>query len=306
MYNPEFDIHGNSDIGLRRSENQDHFQVAQLRRQLVVRLTDISENRDKELYGCHEGTLMVIADGMGGHQEGELASRTAVDGSARYVLDMMRWFLKLSPDDEDDFEEELAECLKSIQRKIWSVDGSGTRRMGTTVTMAYLLWPRLFIIHAGDSRCYRLRDGKLRQLTTDHTIAQHYIDSGMMRHEDEALKDWRHVLWNCVGGGEQVVQPEAIRCQLKQGDIVILCSDGLTDMLDDSEITSVLNATHGSKQAVEQLIAQVNRAGGIDNISLIVCRVLQPTECDEGRDSIEDHDGEEGDSWIEQPTTDGG
>lgn len=271
----KIDVHGASDIGRQRTENQDHFMIADLRRQLIVRQTDLPKKGETELFGKQDGCLFVVADGMGGHHGGELASRTAIEVSARYVLDMMHWFLKLSPDNEDDFEDELSNCLRSVQDQIWSMDDGQHRRMGTTVTMAYLLWPRLFVVHAGDSRCYLLRNGELRQLTTDHTIAQQLIDSGGMSPDDEGLMRWRHVLWNCVGGGDKIVCPEAFRCLLQPGDKVLLCSDGLTTMLDDAKISSILQSTKDSRAAVLQLLKQANGAGGEDNITVIVGSVRE-------------------------------
>lgn len=272
-FDKSFDIFGASDIGKQRSENQDHFLVADLRRQLLIRQTDIPQAQHEQLFGCQEGNLLVVADGMGGHGDGEIASRTAVESAAHYVLDMMQWFLKLSPGDEQQFEEELADCLKAIQRKIWAGEGSNSRRMGTTVTMAYLLWPRMFVVHAGDSRCYLHRAGSLRRLTTDHTIAQQLIDSGALVSDDTALAKWRHVLWNCVGGSDRQVRPEVLRSSLEEGDIVLICSDGLTGMLDDAQIATIITAAATSQMATQQLIEAANDAGGQDNISAIVCRV---------------------------------
>ncbi len=272
MPDERFDVAAVSDVGRARSENQDHFLTADLRRQLVVRQSDVLENSNRELYGCQEGKLLVVADGMGGHHGGEQASRTAVEASAKYVLDMMHWFLKLTPSDEHEFEDELSNCLTQIQNKIWQQSGPSDRRMGTTVTMAYLLWPRMFVVHAGDSRCYLLRDGKLKQLTTDHTIAQQLIDSGQMSPDDAAISNWRHVLWNCVGGGDERVRPEAIRASLKHGDVVLLCSDGLTGMLADSAIESIVTSAPSSEVACKRLVDAANDAGGKDNISVIVCK----------------------------------
>ncbi len=274
-----FDIFGASDTGKRRTENQDHFLVAELRRHLLVLQTDIQAKQNEELYGCQEGSLLMVADGMGGHHGGEQASRTAVESSARYVLDMMQWFLKLSADNEQDFEDELSDCLRSVQEQVWTVGGSHGCRMGTTVTMAYVIWPRLFVVHAGDSRCYLLRDGTLKQLTTDHTIAQQLIDSGGMSPDDEALKSWRHVLWNCVGGGDQRVRPEAMRCRLQYDDVLLLCSDGLTGMVDDAQIAKTIAKANSSELATRRLIDAANQAGGQDNISVVVCRVIRPADC---------------------------
>lgn len=275
MSEPAFEIAGASDPGRKRRENQDHFLIADLRRQLIIRDTDVADQKCDQMYGCREGKLLVIADGMGGHQQGERASRTAVESCERYVLDMMHWFLKLSSENEQDFLDELSNCLTSIQQQIWSVsDGDPDRRMGTTVTMAYLVWPRLYVVHAGDSRCYLLREGSLEQLTTDHTIAQQMIDAGALSEQDAETSRWRHVLWNCVGGGGTGVRPEAIRTDLEEGDVVLLCSDGLTGMIPIPMIERTLAETASSKDAVASLISQANEAGGDDNISVIVARTL--------------------------------
>ncbi len=279
MNHVPFDISGGSDIGKRRSENQDHYLIADLRRQLVVRGTDIPDAKNREMFGCQEGNLLVVADGMGGHRDGEQASRTAIEATAQYVLDMMHWFLKLCSDDEQDFIDELSESLTSVQQKIWSVGDNSHRRMGTTVTMAYLLGSRMYIVHAGDSRCYLLRDKSLKQLTTDHTVAQQLIDAGALKESDDAIQQWRHVLWNCVGGGNQAVRPEAVRCTLQTGDILLLCSDGLTGMLDDDQITSILMANKDSEKSVAKLIQAANDRGGEDNISAIVCRINEVEDC---------------------------
>lgn len=276
----EISASGLSDVGRSRSENQDHFLIGDLRRQLLVRETDVPNRGDDEIYGCEEGSLLVVADGMGGHQSGELASRVAVESAAHYVLDMMQWFLKLTPDTEDDFVDELSDSLVAIQRKIWR-HGSGTSLgMGTTVTMAYLLDSRMYVVHAGDSRCYLYRENELRQLTTDHTIAQQLIDAGGVEKDDPMISRWHHVLYNCVGGGEKEVRPEAIRCDLCVGDTLLLCSDGLTGMVADDQIAELLRATASPKDSCQKLVEAANDAGGTDNITAIVCHVTDVDGCE--------------------------
>jgi serine/threonine protein phosphatase PrpC len=290
MAKVELDVSGDSDVGCIRSENQDHFLIADLRRQLTIRQTDLPENERDEMFGCCEGNLLIVADGMGGHNGGERASRTAVKSIAHYVLDMMHWFLKLSPDDEHDFVDELSDSLRVVQDRIWSQSDVSNRGMGTTVTMAYLLWPKMYIVHAGDSRCYLFRAGKLEQLTTDHTLAQQMLDAGAMSVEEAATSRWRHVLWNCVGGLDERVRPEAIRVQLEVGDTVLLCSDGLNGMIDDQLIASVLNDSHSSADTVDDLILAAKAAGGKDNISAIVCRILDQVENECNNKLVSEHE----------------
>jgi serine/threonine protein phosphatase PrpC len=283
----ELDVSGDSDIGCTRSENQDHYLIADLRRQIVIRQTDLPVNERDEMFGSCEGSLFIVADGMGGHNDGERASRTAVKATALYVLDMMHWFLKLNCDDEQDFVDELSNSLSVVQDRLWSQSDGSSRGMGTTVTMAYLLWPKMYVIHAGDSRCYLFRAGKLEQLTTDHTLAQQMLDAGAMSVEEAATSRWRHVLWNCVGGANASVRPEAIRVRLEVGDTLLLCSDGLNRMIDDTLIASILRDCETSGDAVAELVLAAKAAGGKDNISAIVCRILEQfkNECDESSTS---------------------
>lgn len=263
------DIGGGSDIGRVRSENQDHFLIADLRRQLTVRASDLGDLYPDELFGHQEGRLLVVADGMGGMSDGELASRMAVRAAASYVLDMVHWFLKLSPGEEDHFESELSAALENIDRKIWTLGHDQRIQLGTTVTMAYVLWPQVYIVHAGDSRCYLHRSGILQQLTTDHTVAQQLIDMGQLQPNHPNLRRWHHVLWNCAGGDKRV-QPEVVRCNLQVGDQLLLCSDGLTNMITDSQLADILAGEGSSQKTVDRLIAAANHAGGRDNITAVV------------------------------------
>lgn len=272
-----FEVSGRSDVGQVREQNQDHFLIADLRRQLRIRDTDVPLANDPEMYGKQQGQLLVVADGMGGRSGGEVASRIAVQATADYVLDMMHWFLKLSPDTEEEFLHELKKSLGAIQQRIWTESPEPGKPMGTTVTMAYVVWPRAYIVHAGDSRCYLFRGNHLVQLTTDHTIAQQLVDSGQIEPENPNLKRWRHILWNCVGGDQQV-QPEAVRCSLQPGDQLLLCSDGLTGMLKDSDIQQILASSETNKDKANQLIEAANLAGGKDNITAIVAAFDQHPE----------------------------
>lgn len=269
------EVAGKSDVGRSREINQDHYLVADLQRLLQIRDTNVAEEECQRLFASPPGHLLVVADGMGGHASGEVASSTAVGSCARYVIDMMQWFIKLSESNEEDFRDELSECLRSVQRRLWS-KSNGARRMGTTVTMAYILWPRMYVVHAGDSRCYVLRNGDLQQVTTDHTLAQQMVDSGAIAPEEAATSRWRHVLWNCVGGSDRTVQPEVTKVVLQPSDRILLCSDGLTGMIEDGEIQEVLESLADCRSATDELVRRSNEAGGKDNITVIVGQFHEP------------------------------
>lgn len=144
-------------------------------------------------------------------------------------------------------------------------------------------------MHAGDSRGYLYRNNELKQITTDHTIAQRLIESGAMEENDAAIATWRHVLWNCVGGGERV-RPEALRLTIQRDDTILLCSDGLTIMLSDQEIQVILASQETSKAKVRNLLERANQAGGRDNITAVVCRIEALDKCGEDQAEMTPHD----------------
>jgi protein phosphatase len=145
--------------------------------------------------------------------------------------------------------------------------------MGTTLTMAFISGWKLFVMHAGDSRCYLLRGGKLRQLTSDHTVAAELARQGVIRPEDVSHHQFRHVVTSVLGGDESGVEVGVQRADLESGDVLLLCSDGLSDMLSDEQIAAVLLAELDPEQAVRRLVAGANEQGGKDNITAVVARI---------------------------------
>lgn len=274
------DVAGKSDVGCVREENQDHFLIADLRRQLLVRSTDV-ETPSNELYSCQEGQLLMVADGMGGHDDGERASSLAIGVASRYVLDMMQWFLKLSNAAESDFLDELRGCLTSVQQRFWREREISGTRMGTTLTMAYVLAPKLYVVHAGDSRCYRIHDGQMQQLTTDHTLAQQLVESGGLTESQAETSSWRHVLWNCIGAQDKRVSPEVVKSPLAPGDKVLVCSDGLTGCVSDQEILQIAASPVDSQTAVDKLISKALDAGAPDNVTAVLFQTPEAPNCEE-------------------------
>jgi protein phosphatase len=144
--------------------------------------------------------------------------------------------------------------------------------MGTTVTMAYHLDEQLCVVHVGDSRAYVYRDGELHQLTRDHTFIADLVRSGTLRPEEVGRHPLRHVITNVVGGNEACVNVEAHALEVKPGDCLLLCSDGLTEMVADEAIADTLRAESEPEQASRKLVAQANDAGGRDNITVVIVR----------------------------------
>jgi protein phosphatase len=140
--------------------------------------------------------------------------------------------------------------------------------MGTTLTMAFIAWPVLYVAHVGDSRCYLFRSGTLSRLTTDHTVAQQMLDEGIRTADPES--QWHHVLWNSLGGSEQIPKPEIAKLELAPGDTVLLCSDGLTKHIGDDEIAATLGAHQTSAALCARLIERANAEGGTDNVTVVI------------------------------------
>jgi protein phosphatase len=256
-----------TNIGRRRNTNEDHFLVVELTRQLTVRSASSPELIPRSST-AGQGQLMVVADGMGGHAGGGIASGVAVSTVARCALATLPWLAGEAH--QQEVGQALAQALQTCQRQLEQTDGPP--RMGTTLTVAYVCWPRLFIAHAGDSRCYLFRQGDLQQLTRDHTLAQKLVEERRMPAEEAATSPLRDVLWNAVGGGCEVLAPEIRSLELMKGDSLLLCTDGLTKHVSDRAIAALLADQTNASPTCERLIEVANAGGGTDNVTVIVAR----------------------------------
>jgi len=268
----KMDCFGLTDAGKKRPNNEDQFLIADLSKSMLIHQTSLSHEDHTRLFGGSQGKLLLVADGMGGHAEGKRASSLAVQTMAHYVLNTMHWFFHLEEGREADLHEELKAALEECQRSIESAVAGNpeSARMGTTLTMAYILWPRLYVVHAGDSRCYLLRGPRLEQITTDHTVAQRLVDQGILDAAEAQESRWSHVLWNCVGGGSHELNPDVYKATLQLGDTLLLCSDGLNGCVPDREIAEILSRKHSAEAACRGLVDAANAAGGPDNVTVIV------------------------------------
>ena len=243
------DVSGLSHVGLLRANNEDQFYIARMSRALETMSTSLAETevpaRAEEV-----NYAMVLADGMGGHAAGEVASRMAISMLISLVLELPNWILKV----DDDAAHEMEKRSRSIVRKVGAImfkeghDHAELRGMGSTLTIARSLGRDLLIIHVGDSRAYLLRAGKLNRLTRDHTYAQMLVDCGRLDACDLADSGVRHILTNALGGSTADVDVDVDLLQLENGDRLMLCSDGLSDLVDDEAITKTLMAKPGRKR----------------------------------------------------------
>lgn len=270
----QLDFHGVTDRGLKRETNQDQFLIADLIKTMRIADTSLHVDTHARLSGHSQGKLLLVADGMGGHLAGERASTLAIETLSAYLLDTMHWFFRLESEREQDFELDLKSALETCHNKVRAeaTEVPDEFGMGTTLTMAYLIWPRMYVVHVGDSRCYLLRNSKLQQITTDHTMAEQFVEAGILKPEEADKSRWSHVLWNVVGGNEEKLQPVVYKSELEIGDTVLLCTDGLTRHLSNGTLIELLASTATAENTCTGLVDAANAAGGTDNITAIVAR----------------------------------
>lgn len=272
---------GCTDVGRKRRRNQDQFLIAQVNRSLTVQSTSVSPDVQRWINSSSEGTVLLVADGMGGVGEGDVASAVAVKAIAEYLCNAMPSADSAAVAQSRMYQDRtlpgvrmgLAAALEKGDAEVRRAAGGagGRRKLGTTLTMAYLMYPQMYVAHAGDSRAYLLRRQQLTQLTTDHTYAEKFRGKG---NAPPPSSDWHHMLWNALGGagGSAILEPEVRRVPLQPYDLVLLCSDGLTKYLSKEAIAAVLNSEYVLSLACQRLIALANEAGGSDNTTVVAAR----------------------------------
>jgi serine/threonine protein phosphatase PrpC len=275
---PPFTInaYGLSDRGRKRDSNEDHFAVAELVRTLHVHHTSLPDLGTS--LSAHRGYVLLIADGVGGGRAGEVASGLSVSTIEDFMLNTLKRFSNLQAGEEQGALRALQEALCEADSRIFEETDEHPewRGMGSTLTLAFAVNWRIFVAHAGDSRCYLFSGGRLQQLTQDHTLTADMVRRGLLPPEKIAGHPWRHVVTNALGGSEPGVQVELHSLDLHPHDVLLLCSDGLTEMLPDEDVAAVLQVEQDPRAACESLVAEANRRGGKDNITVIVARVAVP------------------------------
>jgi protein phosphatase len=220
--------------------------------------------------------LAVLADGMGGYNAGEVASHMA---TSFISTELGRWLREASSQASDaEVRRAMDICVENANRAIFEAANANPQYagMGTTLVVAVFREGRLLLGHVGDSRCYRLRAGRLTQITRDHSLLQEQIDAGLITPEQAAFSANKNLVTRAVGVEDSVLL-ETHQHDVLKGDLYLLCSDGLSDMIDDASLERLLLAHDGLPDCVHTLIAAANDAGGKDNISVILARAAGST-----------------------------
>ena len=234
---------GRTDVGIIRSGNEDNFLMVPDR------------------------GIFVVADGMGGHAAGEVASEMAV----RYVARELGSLRGLA---DDQVADRMRTAIRAANGAIFqrTLTEHDKRGMGTTVTALVLYETRFLIGQVGDSRAYLYRDGKLIQLTKDHSYVQEQVDAGYLTPDQARSHPYSNVITRCVGANSDVM-PDIYLGTVKPDDLFLLASDGLTGMLEDPELAAFFAGDRMPQERVDTLITEANRHGGLDNITAIIIRI---------------------------------
>ena len=263
---------GVTDKGKVRPINEDQFLIAELTKAMRVRQTSLRE--PKLQVGEERAHLFLVADGMGGHRAGERASALAVAAIEQFTLNSFRWFVGSDSADAERVLAQFQAAIRHADARILeeAAEHPELRGMGTTVTMAFHLGAQLCVVHVGDSRAYLYRDYELYQLTEDHTVVADMVRSGALRPDEVAEHRLRHSITNVVGGPELGVKVEARALEVQDGDRLLLCTDGLTEMVTNEAIAATLDAEPAPEAAAKALLARAGEGDASDNITLIVMR----------------------------------
>jgi PPM family protein phosphatase len=234
--------------------------------------TGRARTNNEDSVSIDEGvSLAVLADGMGGYNAGEVASSMA---TSFIRAELGRWLREASTSATDtEVRRAMDICVDNANRAIFNAANSNPQYagMGTTLVVAVFRELRLLVGHVGDSRAYRMRGGRLQQITRDHSLLQEQVDAGLITPEQAAFSANKNLVTRAVGV-EDTVLLETHLHEVQPGDMFLMCSDGLSDMLDDASIAQVLQMHESLAAAGNALVEAANDAGGKDNISLVLVR----------------------------------
>jgi PPM family protein phosphatase len=217
---------------------------------------------------------MLVADGMGGMAAGEVASQLAIRTLINLVLATPDWVMAREGPEIERVMQRMAERYRRVDaalREEARADPS-LAGMGTTMTLACSLGTYLILAHVGDSRAYLLRGGALHALTRDHTLVRELVDRGVVRPEQAASHPFRHVLTRALGVGGGEIDAEVQSVSLADADQLLLCTDGLTDMVDATTIGAILRSSASSDDACQTLVELALQNGGKDNVTVVLAR----------------------------------
>jgi serine/threonine protein phosphatase PrpC len=258
-------VFGRTDVGRTRDHNEDAFAVADLTANRATLHPDVRTHISGE-----RGTLFMVADGMGGAAAGEIASAMAIDVVLR---ELERLWIAAPRHDAAAFAQALkrATAVANAEINAFATHHPEYRGMGTTATIAGLLGDTLYLAQVGDSRAYLIREGVARQLTKDQSLMQKLVEAGELTEEEAEQSERRNIILQALGP-EASVKVDLTHQTVRRGDVLVLCSDGLSGQVGKDEIARIVSEEHDLVAACKRLVDRANEAGGPDNITVIAAR----------------------------------
>ena len=268
----QLDVFGLTHRGKVRAENQDHFLLCQLNKQIQVHFSSITDIHHQLGDTERLAYLAMVADGVGGGARGAEASRLAVSAVTRYVVGCVQAYYTSDPTASDAFARALEDAAKRVHEDLLRVSEEDPTHphMATTLTLFIGVWPRLYVVQVGDSRYDVLHGRELMQVSRDQTIAQQLVDQGIFTATQAKATPWANTLSSAIGG--PAAHPVVTQLDNDLSYVHMLCSDGLTRHVTDAQIADRLRTMTSARQACEALLQDALDDGGTDNITVLVGR----------------------------------
>lgn len=263
------DAFGLTHQGKVRATNADSFVIMRLARAAKVDGTDGSGVEGAT--AGPGGYLFLVADGVGTGRGGEMASEKAAQSLADYVSRCANGYFATPEHDDAKCVADLMQGVRQVHDEVRvEAEREGRPGAATTLTLVVLFWPKAYLVHVGDSRAYRLRDGKLQLLSHDQTVAQALVDAGALTASKGEMSPLKHILTSAIGADEAT--PEAQADAVRLDDVLLLCTDGLTKHVTEAELETILLERQGAEPTVRRLVDLALERGGSDNVTVVVAK----------------------------------
>ena len=269
----ELDMFGLTHPGLKRANNQDHFLLATVHAQISVHGSSLAGLDQLPLKGSRLGTILLVADGVGGTSDGGVAAQVATQTVMQFVASSLRCYHEIGRGNDPAFLESLREAAFRAHEAVLAEAASRADRssLATTLTLGIGVWPWLYVVQVGDSRAYIHTNGKLRQVTRDQTMAQEMVDVGVLNAEDATRSPLKDILSSAIGAPDAT--PVVTRVDVSErGCVLVLCTDGLTKHVSNEEIESFCARGLPAEELGRALVDLALERGGSDNVTIVIAQ----------------------------------
>ncbi|HSA55535.1 MAG TPA: protein phosphatase 2C domain-containing protein [Gemmatimonadaceae bacterium] len=260
-----------TDVGRKRSSNEDHFVIATVSKALAIGESSLPEAALANRFGASVGHLFAVADGVGGRPDGDVAAQWTVAELLDYLGEAAGCYQGLDTAREQELLARLEDAVRSVHVRLMKEYG-GERALvpASTLTMVLLVWPRAYLVHVGDSRAYVFRRGRLQRLTRDQTFGEYMLAAGAWTEAQATKPGPATTLASAIGGTD--LTPVVGLIDLEPGDSLLLCTDGLNKHVSDERLASVLEGSGDARTIARRLVDEALADGGSDNVTVVVVR----------------------------------